>query len=490
MKRGLKFFAIIGLFLVAATSLSSCTKSFCSDADKAQTIYYKAYAKDINDDKVASSYYDFGKEDETNKNVTYTINENARAAGYLIPSESFNVFIITKAQAYANEVKTYYSNNYSSEEFAKYDDSYFYAIALFGGTSEVDGGSIDYSKNTLWHNFDAWTKEARTNASGVGLENCPDDNYIKAYKAQMNTYVQNLTTCISPITDTYNGITIQEKTWKDAWNKGLIEGLLVYPIAWLIFQLATAFAAMGGFGTFLSIFIVTLIVRGVLIALTFKQTLAQQKMTLIQPELAKIQAKYPNAQTNQYEKQRMGQEQMALYKKYKINPFGMFIVLIFQFPIFISVWGAMQGSSILMSGTIFGLEFAASTGASLIAFKTLPVGSIITAWVIFLLMAASQVLSMKIPQWMQKRREKNVPKLGKNPSADQQQKTMKTVNNVMIIMIIFMGLSLPIAMSIYWFVSALISLGQSFLTQALLQKSAEKNKNGNKGQQAVKGTKK
>lgn len=491
MKRGLKLVTIVGLFIIALASLSSCTKSFCTVADKTQTMYYKGYAKEFDENKVATSYYGFGEEDETKKNVTYTINEKARTEGYLLPTAEFNTFIEAKIDGYIVEAKAYYEKIYSAEEMDKYyTKEYFYALALFGGSDKTDSeGKVDYTKNTLWYNFDMWVKEARAK-DDLGIEKCPDNNYINGYKAQLNTYVANLTTCISPITDTYNGITIEGKKWKDAWNNGVIEGLLVYPIAWLIYTFATAFQTLGGFGTFLAIFFVTLIVRGVLIALTFKQTLAQQKMTLLQPELAKIQAKYPNAQTNDYEKQRLGQEQMALYKKYKINPFGMLIIMIFQFPIFIAVWGAMQGSSVLMSGEIFGLEFAASTGASLIAFKTLPWHAILTAWIIFVLMAAAQFLSMKLPQWLQKRREKQTPKLGKNPSVDQQQKTMKMVNNVMVVMIIVMGLSLPIAMSIYWFVSALISLGQSFLTQALIAKSGTMKNNKNVKQAAVKGMKK
>ncbi len=49
--------------------------------------------------------------------------------------------------------------------------------------------------------------------------------------------------------------------------------------------------------------------------------MGQQKMTLLQPELAKIQAKYPNSKTNTAQKQRLSQETSAFYKKNKINFF-------------------------------------------------------------------------------------------------------------------------------------------------------------------------
>lgn len=444
-----KIAMFIGLFVVMAATLSSCTKSFCTVNDKAQTLYaLEEYSE-------GKTYADGVK--------TQEIVKDAESKGMLTPSPEFNAFIEAKIDDYANQLVVYYSKTapYKNElEF--YDYEYARGIALFAGGESLED-------NTLWYNFDKWVKEAQT-SDAVGIENCPDGNYIDLYKSTLDTLVASKTTCISPVTGEYDGVVIEGKSWKEAFSLGLFEGLLVYPISWLIYTLATAFSALGGFGIVLAIFLVTLIVRGVLIALTFKQTLSQTKMTALQPELTKIQNKYPNAATNPYDKQRMGQEQMALYKKHKINPFGIFIVMIFQFPIFISVWGAMQGSSILMSGEFFGLSLAASTGTAMMDFK----GPWLVAWIIFLLMAAGQVLAMKIPQYLQKKKQEQQQKLVKNPTAEQQQKTMSMVNNVMLIMIIVMGFSLPVSMCIYWFITSLISLGQSFLTQKIIANSNNK----------------
>ena len=73
-----------------------------------------------------------------------------------------------------------------------------------------------------------------------------------------------------------------------------------------------------GWPQLLALVVVTIIVRLVIIAVTFKSTASQQKIQSLQPELAKIQAKYPNSNTNQAEKQRLAEEQMKLYKKQKI----------------------------------------------------------------------------------------------------------------------------------------------------------------------------
>ena len=444
-----KIAMFIGLFVVMAATLSSCTKSFCTVNDKAQTLYA------LEEYQEGKSYADGTK--------TKEIVKDAEAKGMLTPSQEFNAFIELKIDEYADKLVDYYSKTEPYKNETKfYDYEYARGIALFAGGDNLED-------NTMWYNFDKWVKEAQTNDS-VGIENCPDGNYIALYKQTFETIIANKTTCISPVTGEYDGVVIEGKTWKEAFSLGLIEGLLVYPISWLIYTLATAFSALGGVGVVLAIFLVTLIVRGILIALTFKQTLSQSKMTALQPELNKIQNKYPNAATNPYDKQRMGQEQMALYKKHKINPFGMFIVMIFQFPIFISVWGAMQGSSILMSGEFFGLSLAASTGTAMMDFK----GPWYVAWIIFVLMALGQIASMKIPQWLQKKKQEKQQKLVKNPSLEQQQKTMNMVNNVMLIMIIVMGFSLPVSMCIYWFITSLISLGQSFLTQKIISNSSKK----------------
>jgi membrane protein insertase Oxa1/YidC/SpoIIIJ len=130
----------------------------------------------------------------------------------------------------------------------------------------------------------------------------------------------------------------------------------------------------------------------------------------------------------------------------------------------------MQGSSILMSGEFLGLSLATSTGTAMMDFK----GPWVVAWVIFILMAIGQVLAMKIPQYIQKKKQEKQQKLVKNPTAEQQQKTMSMVNNIMLIMIIVMGFSLPVSMCIYWFITSLISLGQSFLTQKIIANSNNK----------------
>ena len=160
-----------------------------------------------------------------------------------------------------------------------------------------------------------------------------------------------------------------------------------------------------------------------------------------------------------------------LYKKNGVKPFTQILIMIIQFPVFIGVWGAMQGSSALSTGTVLGLKLSGSISQAVMNISGWPNNpGWWTAIVLFILMSVAQFLSMKVPQWIQAKKAKKMTKLGKNPAQDQQNKTMKMVSWVMLIMIIFMGFTLPAALGVYWFIGAIISLIQSIVTQSIASK--------------------
>jgi membrane protein insertase Oxa1/YidC/SpoIIIJ len=83
-------------------------------------------------------------------------------------------------------------------------------------------------------------------------------------------------------------------------------------------------------------------------------------------------------------------------------------------------------------------------------------------------MTLAQFIAMKLPMWFQKQSQKKVAHTVKSNAAQSSQSQANMVSNVMFIMIIVMGFSLPSAMGIYWFIGALISLAQTLLTRRLL----------------------
>jgi YidC/Oxa1 family membrane protein insertase len=81
-----------------------------------------------------------------------------------------------------------------------------------------------------------------------------------------------------------------------------------------------------------SIIALTLIVRALLLPLTFKQFHSMQRMAHLQPEMKKLQDKHKG------DKERLNQEMMAFYKENKVNPFASCLPMVAQFPVFISLY--------------------------------------------------------------------------------------------------------------------------------------------------------
>ena len=324
----------------------------------------------------------------------------------------------------------------------------------------------------------------------LGFEKAASIDFENAYITTMNQVIDTFRSCITTIEGEYGNygtekttVTLEAVSWGEAWGKGgrLIEGLIVYPVAWLLDTFARIFSGydpanyLKGVPQICSLILVTVIVRLFIFLVTIKSTLSQQKMTQLQPELMKIQQKYPNANTNQTQKQRLAEEQMRLYKKHKINPLSQLLVLIIQFPVFIGVWGAMTGSAVLSTGSVLNLDLSQSIWTAL---KMGPANHAgwWTAFVLIILMSVSQFLSMKVPQWIQKRKNKKVARLGVNPAMKSQNRTTNIISYVMLIMIIIMGFTLPAAMGVYWFVGAIVSLIQTLLTQYVFTGKKRKNK--------------
>lgn len=404
----------------------------------------------------------------------------------------------TKTYVKATDSTTIKLIDTNEESFKKNDDGSTNkgSVLHFGGKMKFSGALGESGKEEsrkLWSFYDAWNNEIRELSSKghkvLDHYSIASTDFMTAYKSAVNVKVNAIRSCIATRDDYFghygsNGdwrVAIQKKDWGYAWSKGFLEGLLVFPVSWLVDTFAYGMdPALNGAGQIWALVFVTLIVRGLLLLVSFRSTLSQQKMQALQPELAKIQAKYPNSNTNQAEKQRLSQEQMALYKRNKINPFGQIIILIVQFPVFISVWSGLQGSAAMSTGAVLNMRLSDTIQSILLNVQADGWAQNATGWwtalVLFLLMAATQIFSMLLPRIFQKAAAKKVTKLGKNPAQDSQNKTMKWISIAMIGFTIVMGFMLPSAMGVYWLITGVISMIQTLITQMVLMKSRKKVK--------------
>ena len=494
-------------------ALAGCTKSFCSNVDQGRMLY--AF------DPGVTRYGNGGTETitvSTESGKTYTVsNVSYTYASYDAEKSEF-LFAENDKLSYLNSiVSTAKSAGISSinggtlEYLKKVDEVVLRKSLTQALIDKNENITLDLSKDddlkqferdrsyysyikfvaddssSMWKNWEAIDAEVRTT---VEQDYCPSSDFITLYRSKMASYVSTYRTCLTTKTDRFgtygyqtNGVYIEEKTWSYAWQRGFFEGLLVYPIGWLIDQIAFGFIGTGlslGVAALLAILFVTMIIRSLMMLVTIKQTAGNAKMTELQPEIQKIQNKYPHANESQVEKQRMAEEMNRLYKKNKINPLSTLLVMVVQFPVFICVWGALSGSAVLSSGSILNLNLSMTIRDALFNNQNwwIPAAGgmppAVTALFLFILMAGAQAVAMLLPQWMQKIKAKKAAKLGKNPAQQAQNNKMKWFTYIMLAMIIFMGFSLASAMGIYWFIGALFSIAQTLIMQAIAARKGKK----------------
>lgn len=107
----------------------------------------------------------------------------------------------------------------------------------------------------------------------------------------------------------------------------LIFNPLVTLLTWLY--------AIFGNNVVIAIVVLTLLIRLVTYPLTAQQQNSTKRMQELQPELKKLQEKYKD------DREKLAQEQMAMYREAGVNPLGGCFPLLIQFPILIGLYQAI-----------------------------------------------------------------------------------------------------------------------------------------------------
>lgn len=509
--------------LMGGLVLSGCNANFCSVTDKAHIAYPYEQGVTVYCDKdaVPTDYKGAGlswKVYDDNENLyayvpvdtsgnfaalkaknLNTIISSATSNKYAVPSQKFWVTLDQKVLDLAISTAGVSTASVTAAMINPYD----VADSVGGEGTKANKDSIlrnyGYLKflgkdadgeDALFANLEKWVAEARfSTEQGLGITGAPTSEFFEAYKSAITRQINSNTSCISTVDGFQYGaygenkdwsVDIENKTWKYAWKQGFIAGLVSFPVAYITDYFANAIdPTLSGAGQILSLVIVTVIVRLFLMLVTLKGTIDQQKMQALQGEVAKIQQKYPNSNENQAQKQRLAQETQALYKRNKVSPFSSILTLIIQLPLFMGVWGAFRGSAALSTGSFLNLHLS-DTIMSVISSIKGNIGTNNNGWwtalVLYILMVGFQFLSMKLPQWMGKKKASKVEKLTANPAADKQKNTGKTMAWFMFIFTAILGLSLPSAMGAYWAIGAVISIAQTLVIQTIMKHRKPKGK--------------
>lgn len=256
--------------------------------------------------------------------------------------------------------------------------------------------------------------------------------------------------------------------WDGFW--GWSVSILSYPFAWLCSSIGKAL----GNSYFWGIVFTTIIIRTVAWPIYSRQNSMTIKMQVMQPEMDKLQKKYA-FRKDEASQQKMKQEMMLLYKKYKINPLGCLFTSLIQFPIFIAMYEVVRRVNLttttLVNGVVvetygkFALENTKLFGFFELNGTSASVGDLkdrIFCIVIAIVYAAVTFLSQKLAQ----RKPSYVKKTTYNTQSNDQAKQMRMMNTIMIVMFFFIALS-STALGIYWLIGGIYQLVQSQIGRKL-----------------------
>jgi YidC/Oxa1 family membrane protein insertase len=192
-----------------------------------------------------------------------------------------------------------------------------------------------------------------------------------------------------------------------------------------------------------SIVILTVIINLIMFPLRHKQVVSMRKMQSIQPEVKVIQDRYAKLKATDPAKQKMNQELMALYKERGVNPAAGCLPMLLPLPVFFAFYSLLY-TAIELRGAPF-------------LFWIQDLSRPDPYYVTPILMGLSQVWQ----QWM-------MPAAGVDPA---QQKMMM----IMPVVFMFIFLSMPSGVVVYWIVNNLWGIGQQLLTSRLIGPPAARN---------------
>jgi YidC/Oxa1 family membrane protein insertase len=213
-------------------------------------------------------------------------------------------------------------------------------------------------------------------------------------------------------------------------------------LQWMInLLIALSHFLFNNFG--LTIIIFTIVIRVILLPLTLRQLRSTRAMTALQPKLMELQKKYAK------DKQRLAQEQMALYKESGVSPAGCAVPMIIQFPIWIALYQAIVLALAVNPEALLNLSRYLYSWA--VPLSTLPLNNSFLGLNLAVGNAALAIV-VGITMWVQ---QKMVTPTNQDPRMAQQSQMMLWM---MPIIFTFFSLSFPSGLALYWVVSNIFSI--------------------------------
>jgi YidC/Oxa1 family membrane protein insertase len=209
-----------------------------------------------------------------------------------------------------------------------------------------------------------------------------------------------------------------------------------------LFEIALTklYAVIPNYGV--AIIILTILVRILVSPLMVKQMRSAEKMRVVQPKVKALQEKYKD------DKQKQSEEMMKLWKEEGINPLSGCVPLLFQFPVLIGLFFALQ-SSIGLRHAPFVLWINDLSQPATIA--TIP-GLDFPIRILPLIMAGSMFLQQKM-----------TPSTGMDPAQ------AKMMLFMMPGMMLLFSYTFPSGLVLYWTVSNILGIAHQYWIRSKMQ---------------------
>lgn len=211
------------------------------------------------------------------------------------------------------------------------------------------------------------------------------------------------------------------------------------------------------------ILLMTIMLKIVLHPLTAKSIESAAKMKILAPELAALKEKYGDDQT------KIGQEQMKIYSKAGVSPFGGCLPLLVQMPILMAMYYFFPASiELRQQGFLWATDLSSYDSIYNFSANLPLIGAIDHISLFTILMTISSIVQAVMNNQMN--------------AMTNQQPGMKYMPYFMPVMLMFMFNGFPAALTYYYLLQNLLGVGQQwviqkfFIDDAKLRKQIEENK--------------
>ena len=252
------------------------------------------------------------------------------------------------------------------------------------------------------------------------------DDYNKTAKKQDKININDLPTC--------ENLKVSQGKYEGIWTT-----VFVKPLAWFIIKLGNLVKNYG-----LGLILATLIIRGVVFPFTKKAAMQSEMLKKAKPELDKLEKKYKD-KTDQESMMKKSQEMLMIYKKYNINPMSGCLFSLIQLPLFFAFYEAISRIPALFEENFLGFQLGTSPAVAV--FSQGKYYYLIFIVLIFFATYFSFKLNSRASM------------------SKEQEKSMKTMSNFMVVFMTFVSFSISSGIAIYWITSNVFTIVQNLIVK-------------------------